>query len=522
MNLKIIYFLDDGQGFGGAANTLLQQAVLMKKVGHQIWLCISNDKGEQIAPEYSAICGRSNIKIIRLPYQISSHPEDLDIISAMQNYPIVRTAVREYAPDLLHSIQINPVVELVSRELRIPHIMNIYQIEESFFSIPYMDIFPSYHICDSWYYANIWKKVLHSDSVCIRTIAEKPSQSTRTKGMGQPDYLVRYCCVGGIFTRKNQLEVIKAFERAICEGVKGKLVFYGYDQGAYAEECKKYLNERKLGKYIEIAGFCSTMEEAYGNADALLCGSTCESYPNVISEALAHGLAVISTPVAGVPEVVRDGFNGYLCDGFSSMDIYEKIMQFDREWRSGRVQEILANADSTYKELHSPESIGSELIKYYNHVLRNSRVTSDITMEGIEESFSEVVRLYNRNINAFIHPELVRLKLWQIYHIKKVLECFTGESERKVFIWGAGRLAKTMVAVIEVFFPFLKLQGFIDKYKEGSLFKLPVYRPEEVLKECDSIIFVGITNGQEEVLQILQESSRIYNQDYFLLTPRIW
>lgn len=56
MSLKIMYFLDDGQGFGGAANTLLQQAVLMKRAGHKVWLCISNERTEEIVEEYFHIC----------------------------------------------------------------------------------------------------------------------------------------------------------------------------------------------------------------------------------------------------------------------------------------------------------------------------------------------------------------------------------------------------------------------------------------------------------------------------------
>lgn len=230
-------------------------------------------------------------------FQISSHPEDIDVISIISNYPVVRDAVREYAPDLLHSIQINPVVELAGRELLIPHIMNIYQIQEQFFSVSYTDLFARYHICDSWYYADIWKRMIHTDSVCIRTAAGRSSNRRRRD---RDHEQVRYCCVGGMFTRKNQLEVMKAFEMAVREGVKGELHFYGYDRGSYADSCKQYVKEKNLEEFIKIRGFCSRMEEEYEKADVLLCGSTCESYPNVISEALAHGLVVISTPVAGV------------------------------------------------------------------------------------------------------------------------------------------------------------------------------------------------------------------------------
>ena len=519
MNLKIMYFLDDGQGFGGAANTLLQQAVLMKQAGYRILLSISNERKKEIAKEYLEICEKSDIEIICLPFQISSHPEDIDVISIISNYSVIRDAVRKYDPDLLHSIQINPVVELVSRELKIPHIMNIYQILEQFFSIPYTDIFPRYHICDSWYYADIWKKMIQIDSVCIRTIAVRPLQ----KGtMDRNSDIIRYCCVGGVYTRKNQLEVIKAFEMALSEGLKGELYFYGYDSGSYAEKCKRYLREKKLEKFIKIMGFCSTMEEEYKKADVLLCGSTCESYPNIISEALAYGLVVISTPVAGVPEVILDGVNGYLCEGYSKAEIYQKIMQFDRERKNGKANTILINAEDTYKKTHSPESVYFELLKYYDYVLENSGKSSGITIEDIRDKFSDLLKLYHSSSDIFAHPDMVRLKLWYIYHIKGILERSISEHSRNVYIWGAGRLAKTMVAVIKIFFPFLKLGGFIDNNKQGKLFGLPVFSPEEILQRRDNIIFVGITNGQEEVLETLQGYSRIYNQDYFVLATRIW
>lgn len=520
MSLKIMYFLDDGQGFGGAANTLLQQAVLMKRAGHKVWLCISNERTEEIVEEYFHICEKSGIEMIRLPFQISSHPEDIDVISIISNYPVVRDAVREYAPDLLHSIQINPIAELIGRELKIPHIMNIYAIQEQFFSVPYTDIFARHHICDSWYCAEVWKKMIHTDSFCIRTVAYRPLQRERLDN----DYdTVRYCCVGAIYTKKNQLEVIKAFEMAVAKGLKGELYIYGYDSGPYADKCKKYVKEKKLERFIKIMGFCEVMKEEYEKSDVLLCGSTRESYPNVISEALAHGLVVISTPVAGVPEVIRDGYNGYLCEGYSKTEIYQKIMEFDRERKNGKVREILKKADDTYRTVHSPESVSSELMKYYSRILENPCESSAVEAEDIGEKFFGIVKLYRDNMKNFTHPNVARLKLWYIYHIKEILERMTSENNKKVYIWGAGRLAGMMAAMTRVFFPFLEIHGFIDSCKQGGmLFGLPIYAPEELVEKRDNIIFVGITNGQEEVLETLQKYSRIYNQDYFLLAPRIW
>ena len=41
-----------------------------------------------------------------------------------------------------------------------------------------------------------------------------------------------------------------------------------------------------------------------------VCTSRVESFPRVILEAMAHGLPLVTTPVFGIREQVRDGVNG--------------------------------------------------------------------------------------------------------------------------------------------------------------------------------------------------------------------
>ena len=146
---NILYFLDYGKSFGGAANTLLQQAILMKKAGHEVTIFMSDYYGTDIEKGYQKICVDNQISFKWLTYQICSHTEDIDIMCLLQNYEFTKELIKRYKPDILHSIQINSLIELISRDLKIPHIMNIYPLIPAFFSINYMNIFPHYHICDS-------------------------------------------------------------------------------------------------------------------------------------------------------------------------------------------------------------------------------------------------------------------------------------------------------------------------------------------------------------------------------------
>ena len=179
----ILYFLDYGMSFGGAVNTLLRQAVLMKRAGHKVIIFFSDYWGKELQKEYKEIFQKEGIEYEWATYQIASHPEDIDIICIDNNYEQIRQKIMVHNPDILHSVQLNPCVELVSRELGISHIMNIYPLLPEFFSVDYINIFPHYHICDSWYWAErrFWGYALETATF---TLNRAPSKSIEHRHTG--------------------------------------------------------------------------------------------------------------------------------------------------------------------------------------------------------------------------------------------------------------------------------------------------------------------------------------------------
>lgn len=517
--MKIMYFLDNGQWFGGAANTLLKQAELMKQAGEETVLVVSDDPCKEMAEEYRIICEESGMEVIRMPFRICSHTEDIDLISIMENFEQVKMQVAKYHPDILHSIQINPLAELVSRELKIPHIMNIYQGASDFFALSYTDVFPTFHLCDSLYWTKIWGKELNTDSKCVRTVAEGKRSKRKKTWNGTPVYL----CVGDIGKRKNQLEVIKAFHKALDAGVLGKLILCGHDSNSYTTSCREYINKNDLEEIIIINGFCSDMEDEYAKADALICGSTRESYPNVISEALANELVVISTPVAGVPEIIKDGINGYISKGFDADSIAEKIVELNRDLDTGKLKQIRENAERTFEEYHSAVNVTRQLSEYYQYVQKEyPNKIKKLGIQEIRKQFECIVSDFQIHEKKFSRPEVVRLKLWYIYHITPVIQKLIRDGRKNIYIWGTGKNSIDVREILDFFFPDISLKGYIDTYKVGMHCGLRIYSPKSVLQEKDSVIFVGVMVGQEEVMEELQMSGKKYGKDYFLLTKRIW
>lgn len=515
---KILYFLDYGKSFGGAANTLLQQAILMKQAGYSVQIFLSEYYGKDMWNGYQEICSRYNIEILYGIFQISSQPEDIDIICLDENYDALKEKIQKIAPDILHSIQINPIVELLSRELGIPHIMNIYPLLQDFFSLNYIDIFPQYHICDSWYWAEQWNYYLHTDYTCIRTAVNKEAV---IKDNISSKKAIRYICVGSVYRGKNQLNVIKAFHIALNEGMKGKLSVWGYDTSSYADECKKYIRENDLEEYVTLEGFSSNMEEIYKYGDVLICGSIRESYPNVISEAMAFGLVVISTPVAGVPEIMKDGINGYVTEDYTAEAISRKIIEFNEDIGKKKLENIRKGAYETFLKNHSPEVVTENLKKYYVHVVRDNKIKRNITITDIRRVFDGWKSIYYQSYSYFSEPQKISAKIWYLFHAKGYIESAM-QNDAQIYIWGTGKYAKIVKEMVMAFFNGISISGFLDSKKKGQFGTYKIYKPEDVLQEENVVIFVAAVNGQDEMIEQIEDNHFIYNRNYFILSPRKW
>lgn len=119
-------------------------------------------------------------------------------------------------------------------------------------------------------------------------------------------------CVGRLCEQKGQLLLLDAVAAVLASGRRMALVLAG--DGEMRAEIEARVRALRLDDAVRITGWVGSEEvqRLILAARALVLPSFAEGLPIVLMEAMAMGRPVISTYVAGIPELVQDRSTGWL------------------------------------------------------------------------------------------------------------------------------------------------------------------------------------------------------------------
>lgn len=122
----------------------------------------------------------------------------------------------------------------------------------------------------------------------------------------------RLVCVGRLAEQKGQLLLLEALAWLAAEGVPFEMVLAG--DGPMRPVIEERVRGLGLDSRVRITGWLSNeaVRREVLAARALVLPSFAEGLPVVLMESLALHRPVVSTYVAGIPELVEDGANGWL------------------------------------------------------------------------------------------------------------------------------------------------------------------------------------------------------------------
>ena len=127
-----------------------------------------------------------------------------------------------------------------------------------------------------------------------------------------PPAVPRVVCVGRLCEQKGHLLLIEAARRLAKQGRDFELVLAG--DGNLRSEIERSIATHKLQDKVRITGWISgnRVREEILAARALVLPSFAEGLPVVLMEAMSLRRPVISTYVAGIPELVQPNHHGWL------------------------------------------------------------------------------------------------------------------------------------------------------------------------------------------------------------------
>lgn len=122
----------------------------------------------------------------------------------------------------------------------------------------------------------------------------------------------RFICVGRLCEQKGQQILIEAAAILSRKGIAFELVLAG--DGEMRREVEALIAKCNLQSHVRITGWISSdqVKQEILDSRAMVMASFAEGLPVVLMEAMSLQRPILSTWIAGVPELVIDGENGWL------------------------------------------------------------------------------------------------------------------------------------------------------------------------------------------------------------------
>jgi glycosyltransferase involved in cell wall biosynthesis len=135
--------------------------------------------------------------------------------------------------------------------------------------------------------------------------------------------------VGRLSAEKGFDVLIRSADRLLQMGLDVELAIAG--EGEERAQLQKLIDDLGRAERIKLLGYRSDLNDLYHAMDVFALSSIREGLPNVVLEALAIEVPVVSTRVAGVPRLLRHEENGLLVEPGSVADLTEALARLLRD-----------------------------------------------------------------------------------------------------------------------------------------------------------------------------------------------
>ena len=165
--------------------------------------------------------------------------------------------------------------------------------------------------------------------------------------------------VGRLSAQKGHMLILDAFAKVLKDSPDATLTLVG--DGELRGLVEARIAELGIGDEVTITGWANEqgVKDHITKARALVLGSFAEGLPVVLMEALALGRPVVTTSIAGIPELVSEGVGGYIVPSGS----VEHLAEGMRRALAAPVEELEALAAAGRERVMRDHNLETEVAK---------------------------------------------------------------------------------------------------------------------------------------------------------------
>mgnify|MGYP006275321511 CR=1 FL=1 len=184
----------------------------------------------------------------------------------------------------------------------------------------------------------------------------------------------RLICVGRLTPQKGHFLLLEALHQLILKNYPCQLTLVG--DGELRPALEKKIKDLNLQDYVTITGWATgtTVKKEILASHLMVLPSFAEGLPVVLTEALALSRPVLSTYIAGIPELVQDGKCGWLVSAGSVEALTQQLETVLQAPYPHQKLESIGKMGATYvKQLHSLQKEVKKLAVLFNFYYSNPK-----------------------------------------------------------------------------------------------------------------------------------------------------
>jgi glycosyltransferase involved in cell wall biosynthesis len=197
---------------------------------------------------------------------------------------------------------------------------------------------------------------------------DRRAESRRMLGIGPGGFAVGW--IGRMIPVKRTEAALLAFSHLLEAGIDARLCLVG--DGPERPAIERRAHELGIMRHTLFLGYQEDVGPLYAAFDALVLPSINEGTPVSAIEALAAGRPVVATCVGGVPDVVRDGVDGFLVERGALDELVARLVQLaadpelrkrmgaagrERVLRRYSVDRLVDDVDGLYRSLLAEQDV---------------------------------------------------------------------------------------------------------------------------------------------------------------------